>query len=107
MRVAACSSTLGLQLQLLASHLRFTSERGHELVAFVHELFPLAASVGRADGIFAEERKRDRRIAVRHDRVGKDAGIDFAPAHRFRRRGARQPAPDHLIGGDLNAAGDS
>ncbi len=55
-----------------------------------------------ADGVLAEQRKRDRRIAVGDDGVGQHAGIHLAPAHGLRRRRAGQPAPHHLVGRDLD-----
>ena len=61
-----------------------------------------APAVCRSDGILAEQRERDRRIAIGDDRVRQHAGIDLPPAHRFRRRRSGQAAPDHLIGRDLD-----
>src|SRR5262245_49018960 len=66
--------------------LRFPLQRGDELVTLVHEVLALAAAVLRPDRVLAEQRERDRRIAVGDDGVGKNAGIDLAPAHGFGRR---------------------
>ena len=55
-----------------------------------------------ADGVLAEQRECDGRVGVDDDGVRQHARIHLAPAHRLGRGGARQPAPDHLVGGDLD-----
>src|SRR5678816_1242835 len=85
---------------------------GHELVATMVEILAFARVPLAADGVLAEERESDGRIAVGDDCVRKHAWIHLAPGDCLRWRGARQAAPDHLIGGDLNeeliaALGDS
>ena len=75
---------------------------GDERLAPVVQAAQRAAAVRAADGVLAEERKRDRRIAVGDDRVGQHAGIHLAPAHGLGRRRAREPAPDDLVGRDLD-----
>src|SRR5258705_6682800 len=82
--------------------LRLGAQRRDERVALVHEPFPGPAAVPRADDVFAEERKRDRRVAIRDDRVGKHPWIDLPPADGLRRRGARKTAPHHLAGRQLD-----
>ena len=73
---------------------RLPLQLGHQRVALVHELLARAPAVLRPDGVLAEQRKRDRRIAVRHDRVGQHAGIHLAPAHRLG-RASRPDSPPH------------
>src|SRR6185295_16261183 len=67
-------------IPFFACGLRFTCEIGNQAVPMMHELFPGAPAIRRSDRVLAEEWERDRRVAVRDDGVGKDAGIDFAPA---------------------------
>ena len=62
-------------------------------VALVHELLARPAAVRRSDGVLAEQRKRDRRVAVGDDGVGQHARIHLAPAHRLGRRRARTARP--------------
>src|SRR6476660_2570721 len=47
--------------------LRLPHEIRHQLLALVQKLLAGPASVLRPDRVFAEQRKRDRRIAVGHD----------------------------------------
>src|SRR5262252_4978506 len=72
-------------------------QRSDQRVAPVHELLAHAATVRRSDRVLAEQRKRYRRIAVGDDRVRQYARIHLAPAHRFGRRRAGEPAPHHLV----------
>src|SRR6202011_2400813 len=70
--------------------------------SLMKKLLPRPSAVFRSDRILAEQRERDRGIAVRHDSIGEYAWIHLAPAHGFGRRRARQAAPDRLIGRDLD-----
>ncbi len=65
---------------------------------------PCAAGVllRAAHRVLAEQRKRDRRVGVGDDGIGQHARVHLAPAHRLGRRGARQAAPHHLVGRDLD-----
>src|SRR2546423_9277385 len=49
--------------------LRLGTQLRDERVALVHQLLPLTAAISGADGVLAEQRERDRRIAIRADRV--------------------------------------
>src|SRR5262245_46379734 len=80
----------------------FARQISDELLTLMDELLARAAAVRRSNRVFAEQRERNRRIAVRDDGVGQDAGIHLAPADRFGGRRTGETAPDHLIGGDLN-----
>ena len=63
----------GLRGARVARLPRLTQQVGDELVATVHELLARPAVVFRADGVLAEERERDGRIAVGDDRVRQHA----------------------------------
>src|SRR5687768_9501985 len=73
-----------------------------ERVALEIERLALALGPPAADRVLAEQRERDRRIAVRDDRVGQHARVHLPPAHGLRWRCAGQPAPDDLVRGDLD-----
>src|SRR5262245_15362841 len=90
------------RLMLAARCACFLLERHDQLVTSVNERFARTPIVIGSNGVLAEQRKSDRRIAVRDHRVRKNARVHFAPAHRFGGRGAGQTAPDDLIGRDLN-----
>ena len=77
----------------LTRGLRLAVQIGDERVALVHELALRATVVFGSDRVFAEQRKRYRRIAVGDDGIGQDAGIDLAPADRFGRRRAADSPP--------------
>src|SRR5262245_46889785 len=90
------------RLMLAPCCARFLLERRDQLVTSVNERLARTPIVIGSNGVLAEERESDRRIAVCDHRVRKNARVHFAPAHRFGGRGARQTAPDDLIGRDLN-----
>src|SRR5438552_15060243 len=92
----------GLREALLLRRLRFPCKRHDELISFVHELLASPAPVGRTHGVLAEERERDRRVAIGDDGVGQHAWIDLAPADGFGRRRSLKSAPDHLVRRDLD-----
>src|SRR5207253_10972262 len=87
---------------LVLRGLGFARQRRDELRALVDELFALAAAVRRPNGVLAEERERDGRVAVSDDRIRQDARYHRAPADRFRRRRARQSTKHDLIRRDLD-----
>src|SRR5215472_116189 len=103
-RRSACgaSSDDSVPIALFVRRFGFLRQVGDERVALVHEFFPCPASVRRPNGVLGKKRERNGRIAVGDDGVGEHAGIDLTPADGFRRRGAREPAPDDLIRRDLD-----
>src|SRR5262245_45273065 len=62
-----------LRQSLLAGSLRFSGQIGNEPIAVVDQFLSRPPAVGGSDGVFAEERKRDRRVAVGDDGVGQHA----------------------------------
>ncbi len=87
---------------LLAGGLRLPQQIGDERLTRVDQFLARPPAIRRSHGVLAEEREADRRIDVGDHRVGQDAGIDLPPAHGFGRGGARQSAPDDLIGRELD-----
>src|SRR5712691_3556165 len=59
---------------------RLGTQLRDERVALVNQLLPLTAAISGANGVLAEERERDRRIAIRDDRIRQHARIDLSPA---------------------------
>src|SRR5581483_6363346 len=53
------TAELGQALSLLVGGLGFAHQLGHELIAVFQKLLAHAPAVPRADGVLAEERKRD------------------------------------------------
>src|SRR6478735_369762 len=66
-----------------ASLFCLTHKVGDEFVALVQELAARPAAILGTDGVLAEQRKRNRRVAVGHDGVRENTGVHFAPAHRL------------------------
>src|SRR4029453_10850559 len=96
------SALLAFPRPLRGGRLPLFSQLDDERLALVVQPLALALAVLAPDGVLAEQRKRDRRVAVGNDGVGQNAGIHLAPAHGLGRRGAGESAPDDLIGRDLN-----
>ena len=77
--------------RLLAHFLVGGGQLRHHLLALLVQAARLARLAPR-QRIGGDQRQRHGRIDVAYDRVGQLGGIDLAPAHRLRRRRAREAA---------------
>src|SRR5215813_12342920 len=80
----------------------FLEELRDERIALVDQFLARTPAVLRSDRVLAKQRKRDRRIAVRDDRIRQNARIHFSPADSLRWRRAGQSTPDDLVRGQLD-----
>src|SRR5206468_12680918 len=80
----------------------FLPELRDERIALVNQFLARTPGVLRSDRVLAEQRKRDRRIAVRNDGIRQNARVHFSPADRLRWRRTGQSTPNDLIRGELD-----